>query len=372
MSLIPVGHINYPAYFQETMQSCTLDAVEEHIAFVIKVPKTGTLKKIGWRVNASTSPVGHTVRVSLETVADTIGVPVATTRAGATLYAAGAESEEINNPAAGARFDAINGTTGISVTKGDLMAVVIRCTGATSGSIGVAWSQYSAGMALLGAVSVPYTYTYINSTALLGYYPALTLEYDGEFVITSYTSPVYSTPLAAQSWSSTSNPDRRGLKFRLPYKCTARGCIVFCDTDVDVDVLLYDADEYTIMSGFPITLTANKRKADGMNSLFIEFPTEPTFEADAFYRLVLLPKAASPNIAIYVITPADDGSLLGMNAFSEGLNVAYTTFNGTPTLESHSWTDDATKRVSNFALNINKIDIGGSGGGRPEFRGCNL
>lgn len=95
-----------PRQFYSGYSSLTLDAAEEHFAMVFPIPKTGTLKKIGWRVNASTSPV-LTVKVSLETVAAAVGVPVATSDAAKTLYAAGAQSAAITNPAIANRFDSI-------------------------------------------------------------------------------------------------------------------------------------------------------------------------------------------------------------------------------------------------------------------------
>lgn len=120
-----------------------LDAAEERIAYVIRWPKTGTLKKVGWTISSVSSPV-LTVAVSIETVADAVGVPIATTDAGKTLYAANAVSADITNPSAGARFDAINSTTGISVTKGELAAITIRAKTVTSGYIEVTVDLYNA------------------------------------------------------------------------------------------------------------------------------------------------------------------------------------------------------------------------------------
>jgi hypothetical protein len=362
----------YPQFYLFTpigINTLTLDAAEEHIAFVIQAPKTGTIKKIGWMVTASSSPVGITCYVALETVADAVGVPVATSRAGATLYAAGAESAAISNPTTGVRFDAINGTTGISVTRGDLIAVTIRCTARTSGSFGVGYDQNGMFGGPMGMGSYySYTYGYTGSGSTY-YAPVITLEYDGEFVVVPWTIPVMSTSLTAVDYNSGSNPDRRGLAFTFPdFSCTASGVVLTLDQDSDCDLILYDSDEYSVMTGFPITLDKDKRKGTSRISFYVRFPNDVTFTQDQWYRLVVLPKAASPDVSILTYVPADDGTILGMNAYVEGLNVKYTTFNGTPTSGSHAWTDDTTKRVL-ISMIINQIDIPVPAGGLPILGG---
>ena len=138
----------------------TLDAAEEHGAYIFQVPKTGTLKKVGWRCYTATSPV-LTLKVSLETVASTYGSPVATTNAGKTLYAANAESADLTSFASSTTYwTEINGSTGVTVTKGDFIAVTFRATAVTSGSITVAYQQYGEVLWQLNYSSgtlIPYT-----------------------------------------------------------------------------------------------------------------------------------------------------------------------------------------------------------------------
>jgi hypothetical protein len=82
---------------------------------------------------------------------------------------------------------------------------------------------------------------------------------------------------------------------------------------------------------------------------------------------VVLPKSTT-NISTYKYLPADDGSILGVTALPEGSDIAYTTFNGTPTSGSHTWTDDATS-IPSINLLVDKIDIGTSGGGGMPILG---
>ena len=371
MALTDVGWIMYPStYTQGTAGAFALDAAEELIAYVIKVPKTGTLKKIGWRIYSVSSP-SLTCRVSIETVAETVGQPVATTDAGKTLYATGAVSADITDPAAGSRYDAINGSSGISVTKGDNIAIVIRIISRTSGSISPNYAQYAATLpmgGLSGGRDHSYTATYANSAWGAYNTPMIGLEYDGEFVPCPFTNPPFDTG-GAVSFSSSSTPDRRGLKFRFPYKCTAKGIVMSVDLDSETDLILYDSDEYTVMSGFPITLNANKRAAANNGFHYVEFPTEPTFEANTDYRIVLLPKSTTA-ISITYSVPVTDGSLLALDMYPEGTNVINTVRTGAPSSGDHSWTDYNTQRYS-WAFVVNKIDFssGSSGGGCPVMGG---
>lgn len=355
--------------------SASLDAAEEHYAMILPIPKTGTLKKIGWRTVAFTA-AGYSVYVALETVADAVGVPVATTRAGATLYAAGAESAEITAGLAAttAFFTALNGSTGVSVTRGDMVAVTIRLTAISSGAMAIAGNQYDGLSLPLKSLSISqnnYAYLYTGSAGLW-YAGMLTLEYDGEFVPVPFWVPAVSAALSFVSWASDDNPDRRGLKFRFT-DCDHRldGANIYVDADSDVDIILYDYDEYTVMTGFPITLDKDKRRTNGVAGYYIPFTTRPTITKDQWYRLVMLPKNTT-DISTYYNVPADDGAILGMTALHEGLNVAYTTFNGAPSSGSHAWTDDTTKKIS-MGVMVDGLELGSaSSGGRPEFRGGNL
>ena len=354
----------YPPQYQDpTSNGFTLDATEELIGWVITIPKTGTLKKIGWRVYTVSSPV-LTVRVSVETVAMSIGAPVATTDADKVLYKTGAVSSDISNPSAGVRFDAINGSDGISVTKGDRVAITIRMISLTSGSITVHYAQHGGFTPFSGLNSLrnnAYTFSYVGSTWTMFHTPQITLEYDGEFVPVPFTMPVQ---LAASSsaWNSNSNPDRRGMKFKIPFGCKLGGAIFYYDGDSDTDLILYEPDGYTVATGFPITLNKNDRVSNSFGWYFIEFPVHPIIVADSDYRFVFLPKETT-NCTMFMVTPTPDGGISGLTAYQEGSDLVYTTRNGAPSSGDKAWTDSTTQKTT-VALFISEIDIptGGSGG----------
>lgn len=364
MTYQPCWALYPPQFNTPATNSFVLDAAEELIGYVITIPKTGTLKKVGWGITAVSSPV-LTARMSLENIAAAIGQPVATTDAAKNLYAANAVSADITNPSAGIRFDAINGSTGISVTKGDRVAITIRITSYTSGSISVRYSQYGGFTPFGGYHSLrtnAYTFTYVGGSWKLYHTPHVTLEFDGEFVPVPFTMPAQSLA-TSMGWNSTSNPDRRGMKFSLPFTCKLGGAFFYFDGDSDTDLILYEPDGYTVATGFPITLNKNERTANSLGWYFVEFPVPPTITADLNYRFAFLPKE-NTNCTMYVVTPESDGEISGLTGYMEGSRVVYTYRNGAPSSGDKEWTDSTTQK-STVSLFISEIDIpsGGSGGG---------
>lgn len=338
--------------------SDTLDAAEELTCRVLQVPKTGTLKAVWWRGSASTWT--GTMRVCLETVAEAVGAPVATTYAGKTLYTANAESADVTSVASGVNVTAINGSTGVSVTRGDLLSVVWRMTARSAGSVSVTPKLGSGGSLNgppnPGATALPYGYSYLNSTgAVASALGVLALEYSDELVMPDFHLPPYDAS-ASESYSNASNPNRRGMKFRLPLTMQAQGVAFGIDSDGDYDVELYEADEYTLVSGFPISVKGAKRRANTLLGTYVLFPSAVTLVANTWYRLVIAPSSATAVSTYYVDFSTTSGSFSNMGALPAGEDCIYTTFNGTPTSGSHVWTDTATRRFVG-ALLIDGIDI---------------
>lgn len=366
MTLVDVpGYIAFPFTLSHcagvTPTTVTLDAAEEHVAAVMQVPRTGTLKKIGWRTSTISSPVGYTIKVSVETVADAIGIPVATSNAAKALYAAGSESADITSvTAATVYWTEINGSTGITVTRGDWIAVTVRLTAITSGNIII--SAHTSNV--LSPTGVTYVYTYLNTTSTaVATTPLFGLEYDTGIIPVAGAIPA--SLVAGVAYNSGSNPDRRGLKFQLPFGVSLAGVSLPIDQDVDVDAILYDSDEYTVLA--TATLDKDKRRAATEQGAFTLFPSSVSLSANLNYRVAVLPKDTT-NITIRTATFTDDGAVTAISGLDGGANFVYTTFNGAPSAGSHTWTDSITVRPF-ISLLVDKIDIGGATG--PSF-GDNL
>jgi len=359
MSIVTIPEFLYPSLRAGSPgNSIVVDAAEEFFVVVMKVQDTGTLNKIGWKTGTITAGTSFVLKISIETVAETVGQPVATTNAGKTLYAAGAESADITVLSTNTiYYTAINSTTGVAVTAGDDIAITFRLTAVDGASIGLALNQYgNIGSLTEGRIARnSYGASYLGSSwAIYPYYQPISLEYSNGFHPHPGIIPISDATTVA--FNSTSDPDRRGAKFKFPLRCRLSGVMVKFDADTDTELILYDSDEYTVMTGFPVTISSTKRSANTTGEFLITFLTKPELESNTFYRMVLLPKT-STNIVMSTLNTPDDSSILGSGNYVETTSLSYTTFNGAPSSESHSWTDTVVKPQISFL--IDGIDIGG-------------
>lgn len=364
MSITDISPFVYPAnrsMHTESFDACTLDAADEFFVIVMTVTKTGTLNKIGWKSGTTATAAGFVLKISLETVAAALGAPVATTNAGKTLYAAGAESADITSISASTvYYTAINGSTGISVTKGDRIAITFRMVSITSGAATIYWSQYGSAVALemLNSNSI-FTATYLGSSWVLRLQiPAITLQYSDGFCPLLHAYPICT--LGNASYNNSTDPDRRGIKFKLPIGCRIYGVTCRVDLDGDASLIVYGSDEYTAISG-PHALDADQRAVNTVQDYTVIFPTAIEVTSETWYRIVLLPTSAT-NILIYYLTFTDDGATAGITASLGGSNFVYTYRNGAPSSGDHAWTDSTTIQPG-INLLIDGIDTGAAAGG---------
>lgn len=347
----------------------TLSAAESLLAYIIDIPKTGTLKKIGWRLNAVSSP-RLTCRVSIETIAATVGQPVATTDAGKTLYATSAVSSDITDPSSGLRFDEINGSTGISVTQGNKVAVVIRIISFTSGSISPNYAQYSAPEPPIGfgfgyGKNSSYTATYNGSSWGIYYTPIILLEYDTGFVVTPMTFPAN---VSSKTSTFSGSGVRRGVRFKFPVGYRIMGVAWNGDMDGDFDLYLYGPDGYTVLAG-PISCDADKRSANTVGGFVILFPTSITIESDTFYYLMFAPVDATSS-SVYVQVLSDDGALVGNTAFQTAENWLEAYRSTAPSSGDADYTVEAARRPC-VTLICDGINVSEGGGGLLVHPGMN-
>lgn len=368
MSITDVSPIIYPVMSGDSGGTVTLDAADEFLVSVIRIPKTGTLTKIGWRSGWSISGSSYTLKISLETVAETVGQPVATTNAGKTLYVTGAESADITSISANTLYyTAINGTTGIDVTAGDLVAVTFRLTAVSASSIMIRTGGVTDGSTLnCSSQNIFYYATYLGSTWNYNYYsPLITLEYSDGFCPLPYSNVLCVSN--AQTYNSGSSYPYTGMKIRYPFKCRLSGLHMYLDLDGDVDVIIYGSDEYTVMTGFPITLKNTQRGSTSARFIQVLFPTKPTFEANTYYRIIVLPKSTT-DVVLSNYTAASDGSYNGYDLFPEGDDVCLTQRATEPTSGSHTWIDTALDKPRMHVL-IDGIETStGAAGGISRSR----
>jgi len=209
-----------------TFNSYTLDADGEKLAFIMHAPKTGTISKVCFRTGTVTT--GATVDVRLETVDATTGDPTGT------LLGTNSNGAQVIADANDNVFFTTALTTGVAVTKGDLMAVVIVVpTGANLALVDLADDSGSSGPIF------PYSTQFAAAAwtkSATGSGIICALEYnDGSYAYQPLMWPLSATQ--TDTFNNSSSPDERGNKLSLPFPARVTGFWVWVDIDGDADIV---------------------------------------------------------------------------------------------------------------------------------------
>jgi len=331
-----------------------LDADGEKTGMVFDIPKTGTLCKIG--ILNATITSADVLKVSLQTVDASSGQP------SGILYDANAYGTYTPALAGGVDWVGLNGGSGVSVTAGDLVAVVIEFNSYVSGNMQLRASVTNAG----NYTGRPYGFSYLGSTwAFLGAkYPDFGIEYaTGEMVYAPLLMPaVYA---GATAFNSTSDPNIRALKFELSYNCRISHLFVVTELDANATIVLYGPDGVTPLISTVLDTDVRGNAASGFFLITLAAPI--LLNANAAYRLALVATESTPNINIYTLRVSPDGLYNPMDALEFGQKFIYSSCNGAPD-SLDDWTDDNTYRPL-FGVIVDQIEMGGASGGGRRPRG---
>jgi len=316
-----------------------MDAAGEMAAGICHIPKTGTLTKIGLSIVACTQ--ADTLKISLQTIDATTGFPTGN------LYVANAYGTFMPSPYA--RFWVpINSGSGVSVTNGDLVAVVFEFDSYVNGNLSIG----AAG--LYSAIGLPYNLSNIGGWALTTYQPDIAFQYDDG---TLETGPGLMGSTISASWlyNSGSSPDRYGLRFKFPYACRLAEFMFWMDMDGDMDAKLYDSDGTTVLE--TVSMDKDIRGLTSAATFLRIFASPHELAADTFYRLVFQAMTGT-NSRLQGFQATDDGAVKGLSAFQYGTDFCLTQASGNPTVEG-DWTQTDTKRPF-VCLGLDQIDLGGA------------
>lgn len=328
---------NVPRFATRTAVYLNLlvDASGKKAAAVIYAPKSGTVAKIGWRTGTVTASTSTDVR--LETVDTTSGDP------SGTLWATNTNGTEAT--VASNTWYATTLTAGASVTKGDLLAVVIAPSGTPNYNV----STGDSGGGL--SINFPYVDLYTTSWAKTSVAPVVALEYnDGSYEPIPGTLPAsnYSSP----AFNSGSTPDEKGLHFKFAFPVRVTGFCAAFEQDTDTTFKLYDSDGATVLAS--VSVDSNARAAVSHSFFCHYFTTTHTLAKDTFYRLTAVPSSTT-NCTMAEITVA---SVAAMDAWEGGQNLHMT-----ERTDGGAWSQTTTKRPL-ISLVIDGLDNGaGSGAG---------
>jgi hypothetical protein len=322
-----------------SFNSYLIDAANEKLAFILYAPKSGSIRKVGFRT--ATVTTGIAIDVRIETVDATTGDPTGTlwgTNTNVSHTIADAD-DNVFLVTAALTADAV-------VTKGDLIAVVLAGPGA--GSFAINFAELTDDSVSSGPV-FPYTdhFTGTWAKATTGGGQIFALEYsDGTYAPIPNVWPI--GQVQTDTFNSGSATDERALKFKFPFPVRVTGFWAWLDLDGDCDVVLYDSDGTTAL--LTKSLDKDIRVGTVGRTMTGFFSGTVNIAANTFYRLAIKPTSGT-SLSSYRL---QTNTAALMDAMSGGAN-----FHGSSRVDAGAWTDATTDRPL-FGLYVDCCDDGNS------------
>lgn len=313
--------------------------------YMITIPKTGTLTHISIRLNTVTQDGTATARV--ETMVTSTGRP-----SGTLAYTNATGSLPVTIGMAGALTIPINSPTGITVTQGDKVGIVIGNSNAIY-SIFVG-NTYDTTQPGTNANSFPCGQFWngsswtVYSTANM----AICLQYSDGPVTPGGCATLQTTSTVSSAVGTS--PVYVGNRFTLPMNCVCTGAWVSSDLDGDSTIRLIDANGTSTM-GSAVLLAACRGAITAALS-YVTFPSAITLLKNQYYRIVIQATSATASTIAINTLIANPSGTYGIEDGIMGKCCEYTSTDN-PISES-AWTQDPTKRVK-IGLYLSQLDIGG-------------
>lgn len=332
-----------PENFPTNNTSNLLDASGEKLAAVFRAPKTGTLGKVRFRT--ATVTTGDTMKVSFQDVDMATGNPDETADQYRTVSVASGD----DNTWISTGIITTDGTDSggkRSVTRGDLLAIVIEFDSFVAGSMNIVNSSTPVDYGNGCYTTLKTGGTWAKTTATAG---CLELEYDdGSLAYTDTLLPGFNT---AGTAASNTTPDEVALCFSFPVGVTVGGAFVIIDLDAACDVVLYDSDGTTALA--TVSLDSDVRAGTTVNGTLVVFPSEIDLTANSSYRLAIKPTTTTAVGYRYF----DVRAAGSMDMFDLGQNACWS-----QRTDAGAWTETTTRRPR-MSLLVTKVNDGSGGGG---------
>lgn len=308
--------------------SLLIDASGEKVAAILPMPKTGNLRKIGFRTGTVTS--AQTLKVSMQSL-DTNGVPDGTPIQSGTQAA----------PASDTWYKITLGAD-YAATKGDFKAVVIEFD-TTVGNLNIL-----AGSQEFDVFNV-YTALYTGAWAKQGRHVMVYLEYDDGTVY--FVPSTFPAVASIQIYNSGSTPDEYALRFQLPFAAQISGIVATIRMvgGGDLDLVLYSGTTalQTVSVDGDITQTVVEGRC-----MFL-FATPQDIAANTVYRAAVKPSNAN-GTRLALLTAPSNAALAGMEG---GIECYLST-----RTDAGAWTDNTAVRPS-IGLILSGVDVSAGSAG---------
>jgi len=270
-----------------TLSSTTLSASGHKVGALFIAPKTGTISQIGFsQVRVGTSP---TFEARLETVSSNLP--------SGTLFGTDTKTATFSDATGAGAWYKKSLTANASVTKGDLLAVVIAyVSGTIDGSnnlvVGRSVTNAAGFPTFLAPVGVSHNGT-SWSTAQVP--PTMALYYDDGTIVSGY--PTYD--IASFNFNSGSAADEFANKFTAPFAGTMSGVIVSLSfaASSSATVTLYDSNSSVV---YEQTVTPSMVTSGSNGMVYIPFAANTEIDHGAVYRVAVKANNAN-NLTMHTI-----------------------------------------------------------------------
>jgi hypothetical protein len=260
-----------------------IDADGEAVAFIFRVTKAGSLRKIGCRTGTVTT--GGDLMVEVQTVDTSTGDPTGT------LWATNTSATLTVNAADDNVWKEATLTADATVAGDDVVAIVFRRP--TSGTFnGILICPSSGTTSWIPRFFSSYgdnnaSAVWTKSTSIS---TGIGVQYsDG--VCYTITDMIPITNWQAITYNNTSSPDEYGNRFRVTVPCRCIGLALPADLDGDFTAVLYDdsGSQLAISNTFDKDIRGSANH--GRSAIYFTSPYNLT--ASTWYRATILPTSAT-------------------------------------------------------------------------------
>jgi hypothetical protein len=320
-----------------SFSSLLIDASGEKVAFLVRVPKTGNIRTIRFRLNTTTT--GQTLRAGIYTF-DANGDPTTTAYGGMAVGTVAVANTDDNVE------KVVTLATDAAATKGDYVAVVIEFDG-TVGSLNIG---YVALGTTFGLPCVSHlTAAWVRQLSS----PVVALGYDDESYEPLFGCSPFTVGLGQTSYNAgTGTFDEHASKFTASVAGRIVGALVMMQVaaGADFEFLCYDGTTALATKAYDGDLFSNPAN---IRPVILEFDSPVTVAAGDVRRLAIRPTTAN-NVQV---TEGTVGVAAAMAA-AFGAD-----FHASRRLNQGAWNDDLTTTVRFIFPIYDQFDDAAGGGG---------
>jgi hypothetical protein len=333
------GIVSYPLWPNNASgapgsQSKQINADGEKVAFILRIAKGGTLNKVGFRIGTAPD-VSDDLKVSFQNVSggdpdEVIDEFRTITPVANSWILTGIMSD-----------DGTDVGVKRTVTKGDLLAVVIEFDSFTTGNVLIESDNADEGPSAFAYVRQKFPPTTWSDFA---FKPNVYLEYDDGSAVYQKGTAVFNT-FTTTVFNSSDTPDEIALHFTVPFKCRVTGAWGWFLLSNAADVVLYQGTTAQLTTSFAAGETS-------AHIHMVEFPGTLTLNLATDYYIALKPGAS--DVSLYGITLPSVGY---QDALIGGQNLYHA-----ERTDAGAWSADTAARPY-LGILIDQMDDGAAGGG---------